>query len=236
MTSGCAALKAARNSGYVATLSRWRTTPMAQSRGSVIACTACMVLSKVRSPSEVARTARRARASRSNPVAAGCTCSARMRSNGTRNSTSRSGLVSLVRCITIKRNRWMVPGTEAARHKAQNGYHGESMGFDPNGMLSRVPAEERLNVFALVIYIPDPLGRFLDDLRRELAPHPNPHAHVTVLPPRPLAAAGQARALTEGWAPFEIELAGLQIFPVTNVIYIQIGAGAEELWRMHAAM
>ena len=115
------------------------------------------------------------------------------------------------------------------------------MGCDENGVPCGVPAEERLNVFALVIYIPDPLGRFLDDLRRELAPHSNPHAHVSVLPPRPLAVdwqagAGQARALTEGWAPFEIALAGLQIFPVTNVIYLEIGAGATDLRRMHAAM
>ena len=115
------------------------------------------------------------------------------------------------------------------------------MGSEEGGVPCSVPAEERLNVFALVIYIPDPLGRFLDDLRRELAPHSNPHAHVSVLPPRPLAmdwqaAAGQARALTEGWAPFEIELAGLQVFPVTNVIYIEIGAGAADLRRMHAAM
>jgi 2'-5' RNA ligase len=115
------------------------------------------------------------------------------------------------------------------------------MGSDENRVSRRVPAEEPLNVFALVIYIPDPLGRFLDDLRRELAPDSNPHAHVSVLPPRPLAvewqaAAGQARALTEGWAPFEIELGGLQIFPVTNVIYIEINAGAADLRRMHAAM
>ena len=115
------------------------------------------------------------------------------------------------------------------------------MGSDENGMPCRVPAEEWLSVFALVIYIPDPLGRFLDDLRRELAPHCNPHAHVSLLPPRPLAvewqvAAGQARALTEGWAPFEIELVGVRIFPVTNVIYLEIGAGAAELRRLHAAM
>jgi 2'-5' RNA ligase len=42
--------------------------------------------------------------------------------------------------------------------------------------------------------------------------------------------------LAEGWAPFEIELTGLQIFPVTNVIYLEIGAGAADLRRMHAAM
>jgi len=115
------------------------------------------------------------------------------------------------------------------------------MGSDENGVPCPVPAGERLNVFAVVIYVPDPLGRFLDDLRRELAPGCNPHAHVSVLPPRPLAvewhaASGQAHALTRGWAPFEIELGGLQIFPVTDVIYIEIGAGASELRRMHTAM
>jgi hypothetical protein len=115
------------------------------------------------------------------------------------------------------------------------------MGSDDNGASGSVPAEVQLNVFALVIYVPEPLGRFLDDLRRELAPGCNPHAHVSVLPPRPLAgewqaASGQVRALAEGWAPFEIELTGLQIFPVTNVIYIEIGAGAAELRRMNAAM
>jgi hypothetical protein len=115
------------------------------------------------------------------------------------------------------------------------------MDSDQNGVPCRVPAEERLNVFALVIYIPDPLGCFLDDLRRELVLDCDPHAHVSVLPPRPLAvdwrmASEQARALTEGWAPFEIELTGIQIFPLTNVIHIEIGAGASNLQRMHAAM
>src|ERR1700730_8846823 len=97
---------------------------------------------------------------------------------------------------------------------------------NPNGATSAIPPEERLNVYALVIYIPDPLGRFLDDLRRELMPQYNPHAHVSVLPPRPLAvdwsvASGQVRSLTEAWAPFEIELTEVGIFPVTDVIYLQ---------------
>jgi 2'-5' RNA ligase len=93
----------------------------------------------------------------------------------------------------------------------------------------------------LVIYIPDPLGRFLDELRQELVPSYNPHAHVSVLPPRPLAvdwsvAAGQVCSLTGAWAPFEIELTDIGIFPLTEVIYIQLGAGAAELSRMHTAM
>jgi len=112
---------------------------------------------------------------------------------------------------------------------------------DVDGSPCRIPAEERLNVFALVIYIPDPLGGFLDKLRRELVPHYNPHAHVSVLPPRPLAvgwetASAEARALTESWAPFEVELTEVAVFPVTGVVYIEIGRGSDELRRMHAAM
>ncbi len=115
------------------------------------------------------------------------------------------------------------------------------MAFDPNGRLRRVPPEERRNIFALVIYIPEPLGVFLDDLRRELVPHYNPHAHVSVLPPRPLSvdwqtASRQVQALAESWAPFDVELTGIAVFPSTDVIYIEVGAGALELGRMHTAM
>jgi len=115
------------------------------------------------------------------------------------------------------------------------------MGFHPNGALSRIPAEQRLNVFALVIYIPDPLGGFLDDLRRRLVPGCNPHAHVSVLPPRPLAvdwqeAGEQVRQCAANWAPFDIVLDKLRIFPVTNVIYLELGQGAAEMCRIHGAM
>jgi 2'-5' RNA ligase len=133
------------------------------------------------------------------------------------------------------------------------------MGSDPTAALSRVPTgaglagssadcphsavppEERLNVFALVIYIPDPLGKFLDDLRRELAPAYNPHAHVSVMPPRPIsvdweAASQHARSLIEGAPRFSVELTDVGIFPVTNVIYLEIGQGAADLSRVHGAM
>lgn len=115
------------------------------------------------------------------------------------------------------------------------------MGSDSIEGSGRIPPEERLNVFALVIYIPGPLGKFLDDVRRKLVPGCNPHAHVSLLPPRPLAvdwpvASEQVRAVMDRWAPFEVELTGIQIFPVTDVIYIEIGHGAAELGRMHRAM
>jgi 2'-5' RNA ligase len=114
------------------------------------------------------------------------------------------------------------------------------MGSDSNGRTW--PCEgERLNMFALVIYIPDPLGRFLDDLRRELVPHYNPHAHVSVLPPRSIsvpwdAASKQVRALTDAWAPFDIELTSIEVFPNTDVIYLEVGRGEKELRLLHAAM
>jgi 2'-5' RNA ligase len=115
------------------------------------------------------------------------------------------------------------------------------MDFNPNGMLSRIPAEQRLNVFALVIYIPDPLGRFLDDLRRDLVPGCNPHAHISVLPPRPLAvdwqvAGEQVRVCAGNWVPFDIVLQRIRIFPVTNVIHLELGEGETEMFRIHAAM
>jgi 2'-5' RNA ligase len=122
-----------------------------------------------------------------------------------------------------------------------NGYHREGMGSDPVDGHCVGAEGERLNIFALVIYIPPPLGKFLDDLRRELVPHYNPHAHVSVLPPRPLAvpwtvASEQARGLIESSAPFEVELTGVEIFPVTEVIYLEVGAGSAELRGMHTAM
>src|SRR3981081_560802 len=98
------------------------------------------------------------------------------------------------------------------------------MGFEPNGVL-RIPAEQRLNVFALVIYVPDPLGSFLDEMRRELVPGCNPHAHVSVLPPRPLAgdwqvAREQVRTLAEAWTPFDITLSPIAAFTVHNLLCI----------------
>src|SRR4051794_19474862 len=96
---------------------------------------------------------------------------------------------------------------------------------------------EKLNQFALVIYIPDPLAAFLDELRLELVAGCMPRAHVTVLPPRPLqnveAALEMARSLAPEFPPFDIELGGVEIFPKTNVIYIGLRLGRDEMRAMH---
>ena len=115
------------------------------------------------------------------------------------------------------------------------------MGFESNGGPARSCEGERPSVFALVIYIPPPLGTFLDDLRRELVPQYDPHAHVSVLPPRPLqgdweTASRQARALTESWTPFDVDLTTIEVFPHTDVIYLEVGGGGSELRGLHRAM
>jgi 2'-5' RNA ligase len=117
----------------------------------------------------------------------------------------------------------------------------EGMGCNSLGWARHATGEERRNVCALVIYIPDPLGRFLDELRREMVPAYNPHAHVSVLPPRPMVMdwqnlAEQARSVTEAYQPFDVELTTVQLFPATDVVYLEVGGGAAELKQLHLAM
>ena len=100
---------------------------------------------------------------------------------------------------------------------------------------------ERVNLFALVVYIQDPLARFLDDLRKELVPVCLPHAHVTLLPPRPLTAdldqaIDRARAVLSEFPSFDIVAGEVEIFPITDVIYIGIRKGERELRDVHRAL
>jgi len=112
------------------------------------------------------------------------------------------------------------------------------MGFDPNG------AEPKAGVnglYALVIYLPEPLRTFLDNLRVELVPGCNPHAHVSVLPPRPIPVAPdtaieQARAIVAGFPRFDVELGQVEVFPVTDVVYISVEGGAAQLCAMHDSL
>jgi 2'-5' RNA ligase len=108
------------------------------------------------------------------------------------------------------------------------------MGFGPNGL-------DRLNQFALVVYIPGQLGSFLDDLRLEVAPDSRPHAHVTILPPRPISepwetVADEIRRDAARFPPFDITAGDVAVFPVTDVIYIKVEHGAAELCCLHEAL
>lgn len=95
-----------------------------------------------------------------------------------------------------------------------------------------------IDSYALVSYIPDPLGSFLDDLSRALIPGCRAHAHVTLLPPRHLSGtekeakdllAAECRTI----APFELQITDIEIFDITAVIYANIGLGRNRLLDIH---
>ena len=103
------------------------------------------------------------------------------------------------------------------------------------------PARDRINSFALVSYIPEPLAGFLDRLRQELVPNCFLRAHVTLLPPRPLSSPPEdawklITQLAPQFAPFDLALSDVEVFPISDVIYISIREGSQELKRTHDAM
>ena len=102
-------------------------------------------------------------------------------------------------------------------------------------------AWDRINSFALVSYIPEPLAGYLDQLRQELVPNCFLRAHITALPPRPISTSPKEawetiRRIAPQFSPFEVELDSVEVFPVSDVIYIKLSRGSEELQRMHAAL
>ena len=102
-------------------------------------------------------------------------------------------------------------------------------------------AWDRINSFALVSYIPEPLAGFLDRLRQELVPDCFLRAHVTILPPRPITSRPEAawdvvRTFAPQFAPFEVDMASIEVFPVSDVIFVNVGIGSEQLKQMHAVM
>jgi 2'-5' RNA ligase len=95
--------------------------------------------------------------------------------------------------------------------------------------------------FALVSYVPAPLSQFLDDLRIRLTPDAKPHAHVTVLPPRPVYSdleelKKRLVPVLRDVNPFPIELGSIKVFPVSNVIYLSIAEGESELRAVNRAL
>ncbi len=97
--------------------------------------------------------------------------------------------------------------------------------------------------YAIVSYMPNEVGAFVDFLRQELNPQYAGHAaHVTLLPLRALEgreeeAMEEARRRAAGFEPFEVEVTGVADFmPASNVVYLGVGSGGSELERLHAAL
>jgi len=100
------------------------------------------------------------------------------------------------------------------------------------------PEARSLSQFALVSYIEGPLGRFLDDLRLELTPGCRPHAHVTVLPPRPLhhEISGTIHQIEQDLrcaTPIRVELGDIRIFDTSHVVYLGLTHGYTELLQLY---
>ena len=94
--------------------------------------------------------------------------------------------------------------------------------------------------YALVGYVKDPAGEFVERVRRELHPDlPHLATHLTILPPRPLCG-GEADALESleevcsQEEPFEVTLGEVETFiPVTPTVFIRVAHGASRMLELH---
>jgi len=94
--------------------------------------------------------------------------------------------------------------------------------------------------YALVAYIQDSIGEFVENLRREIHPaHAHLPAHITVLPPRCLQGTeAEARELIERVCyeanPFEVSLGDVENFmPKTPTVFIRVAFAAYRLRELH---
>jgi 2'-5' RNA ligase len=94
--------------------------------------------------------------------------------------------------------------------------------------------------YALVAYVKNSIGEFVENLRRELHPDlPQFAAHITLLPPRPLggteAAAVQVLSqICRKVEPFEVTLGEMETFaPTTPTVYIRVAHAATRLCALH---
>jgi len=94
--------------------------------------------------------------------------------------------------------------------------------------------------YALVSYVRDPVGEFVEKLRRELHPAlPHMPAHLTILPPRELVVPEQTAQefLEERCSqvvPFDVELGEVSTFlPTTPTVFIQVKRAAYRMRELH---
>jgi len=94
--------------------------------------------------------------------------------------------------------------------------------------------------YALVAYVKNGAGQFVEKLRRELHPDlPHLAAHLTILPPRPLEGTeNSALQLLERICgeeePFEVSLGAVDTFvPITPTVYIRVDAAASRMCELH---
>ena len=96
-------------------------------------------------------------------------------------------------------------------------------------------------LYALVSYLPLPLGSFLDELRQSLPGSHFAPAHITILPPRPLevtvnAASECARTVLQGFTAFDVELTEVRRFPETGMLFLDLADGNRSVHNLHDAL
>lgn len=105
-------------------------------------------------------------------------------------------------------------------------------------MDSRSTMKSSWGFFALVSYIPDPLGSFLDGMRRSLPGYEFAQAHITILPPRRVAlpaerASAYALETLRKFPPFDVNFRSVRRFEPTNILYLPLAAGNSCVNEMH---
>ena len=100
---------------------------------------------------------------------------------------------------------------------------------------------ETLNSYALVAYLGDPVAQFVDQVRRVFTPDCPHRAHITILPPRPLAvnleeALAHCRHVLARLEPFEVQLGEVELFAGSQVIKLSVISGEVSLRTLHDAL
>jgi 2'-5' RNA ligase len=95
-------------------------------------------------------------------------------------------------------------------------------------------------LYALVAYVRNPIGEFVENLRRDMEPgHPDLPAHLTLLPPRRLQGP-ESKALQliaevcRPVAPFEVVMGDVETFaPITPTVFIRVAHAAYRMRELH---
>ena len=100
---------------------------------------------------------------------------------------------------------------------------------------------EALNSYAVVAYLGDPVAEFVDQVRRVFTPDCPHRAHLTILPPRPLAesleeALAHCRHALARLEPFEVHLGEVELFAGSQVIKLSVISGEVSLRTLHDAL
>lgn len=97
--------------------------------------------------------------------------------------------------------------------------------------------------YALVAYLRNAAGVFVESLRRELHPDlPHLSAHLSILPPRPLhGTESSALQILErvcgNEEPFEVTLGDVETFlPITPTVFIRVQSGADRMTELHSKL